>query len=84
MARIDYGQAPEVSEPIGPKRWKKVKRIHLPEVRSDFVKGSLKWVDTKYLNVSRKYSEGSKALVGLRKSSDRWGIIYVMEAENAS
>lgn len=76
MARIDYGQVPACSPPVTDNGYK----IHYRESPVYF--RSAKWIDAKFLNThkNRRIPEKSKALVGVRIGSEKWGIIRIAEA----
>lgn len=76
MPRIDYGQVPSCAPPDEIQGFK----IYYRESPVYFQKE--KWIDAKYLNThkGRVIPEKSKALVGVRIDSGKWGIIRIAEA----
>lgn len=79
MARIDYAQVPPCQEPDHKKTWDTLTRIFEPARMRDIDRLSEKWIDARLLNGTRRFREGSKALVGKRISSGRWCVIVVKE-----
>jgi hypothetical protein len=76
VARIDYGQVPSVRKPNTQKCWLIYSYGTLKKSKEDFK--CLKWIENKYLNSANKSVPGY-ALVGIRKSSGKWGIIKIWE-----
>lgn len=76
MALIDYGQVPPCVPPADIRGYK----IHYRESPVYFQKE--KWIDAKFLNThkGRVIPGDSKALVGVRIGSGKWGIIRIAEA----
>jgi len=80
MSRIDYGQVPACEDPdVGPYYTQHV-YASTPEHATEFDKGSEKWIPADHLNTIRTFTPGSKALVGIRETTGKWGIIKVREA----
>lgn len=76
MARIDYGQVPSCAPPADIQGYK----IYYRESRVYFQ--NEKWIDAKFLNThkGRVIPGNSKALVGVRVGTGKWGIIRIAEA----
>ncbi|KKG35331.1 hypothetical protein DU52_15430 [Methanosarcina mazei] len=79
MARIDYSQVSPCQEPDHKKRWDTLTRVFEPARMRDIERTSEKWIDARHLNGTRRFRDGSKALVGKRISSGRWCVIVVKE-----
>jgi len=74
MARIDYGQVPAIKPPNTKNCWLISSYGTLKKAKEDFE--NLKWIENKFLNSANRSVPGY-ALVGIRKSSGKWGIIKI-------
>lgn len=80
MAVIDYAQVRSCAWPASKKKWVEHVYVWGPERKKDIDKYSVKCIDAAYLNTQRKFTDGSKAVVGRRLSTGRMVVIKVMEA----
>jgi hypothetical protein len=80
MSWIDYGQVPACEDGKVGKFFVIHKYISRRVEFQEFVTESKKWILAEFLNTRRPFSPGAKALVAIRKRTNRWGIICVKEA----
>jgi len=76
MSQVDYGSVPSIKQPNLKGCWLISSYGSLKKAKENF--DNLKWIENKYLNSANRSVPGY-SLVGIKKSSGKWGIIKIWE-----